>query len=34
LPDCAGIAIGLERLAMIFANVQSIQQIKLITVET
>ena len=30
LPECAGIAIGIERLAMIFANVKSIQELKLI----
>lgn len=33
LGDCAGIAIGFERLAMIFANVTSIGQLKLINIE-
>ncbi|NTU46291.1 EF-P lysine aminoacylase GenX [Candidatus Roizmanbacteria bacterium] len=32
LPPCAGIAIGFERLAMIFANVSSIHELKLIEV--
>lgn len=32
LKDCSGIAIGLERLAMIFANVTSIEQLKLINI--
>lgn len=32
LKPCAGIAIGFERLAMIFANVQSINQLKLINI--
>lgn len=32
LGDCSGIAIGLERLAMIFANVTSIDQLKLINI--
>ncbi|QQG44435.1 MAG: hypothetical protein HYW86_00770 [Candidatus Roizmanbacteria bacterium] len=33
LPWCSGIAIGLDRLAMIFANVPSIQDLKLIDFE-
>ncbi len=33
LVDCAGIAIGFERLTMIFANVQSINQLKLIEIK-
>lgn len=33
LPDCAGIAIGVERLAMIIANVDSINSLKLIKIE-
>jgi elongation factor P--beta-lysine ligase len=32
LPDCAGIAIGVERLGMIFADVSSIQNIRLIEI--
>lgn len=32
LQDCSGIAIGFERLAMIFANVKSIDQLKLINI--
>lgn len=32
LDDCSGIAIGLERLAMIFANATSIDQLKLINI--
>jgi len=32
LQDCSGIAIGLERLAMIFANVDSIDKLKLINI--
>ncbi|MFA6017408.1 MAG: amino acid--tRNA ligase-related protein [Patescibacteria group bacterium] len=32
LRDCSGIAIGLERLAMIFANVKSIDELKLINI--
>ncbi|KKQ02105.1 MAG: hypothetical protein US11_C0001G0064 [Candidatus Roizmanbacteria bacterium GW2011_GWA2_36_23] len=32
LDDCAGIAIGFERLSMIFANVTSIDRLKLITI--
>ena len=32
LPDCAGIAIGIERLAMIFTDTKSITGLKLITV--
>lgn len=32
LVDCAGIAIGFERLAMIFADLQSINQLKLINI--
>jgi len=32
LNDCSGIAIGLERLAMIFANLTSIDQLKLINI--
>ncbi|PIP63895.1 hypothetical protein COW97_00060 [Candidatus Roizmanbacteria bacterium CG22_combo_CG10-13_8_21_14_all_34_12] len=32
LDDCSGIAIGLERLAMIFANLTSIDQLKLINI--
>ncbi len=31
LPECSGIAIGVERLAMIFANVDSIEKLKLIS---
>ncbi len=34
LPDCTGAGIGFERLAMIFADVKSINQLKLINVET
>jgi len=33
LGDCSGIAIGLERLAMIFAGVDSIKKLKLINIE-
>jgi len=33
LPDCAGMAIGVERLAMIFTNVDSINSLKLISIE-
>lgn len=33
LPDCAGIAIGVDRLAMIFADVENIDDLKLITIE-
>lgn len=33
LPDCSGIAIGLERLGIIFADLASIKDLKLITVE-
>ncbi|MDD2483166.1 MAG: hypothetical protein PHE32_01490 [Candidatus Shapirobacteria bacterium] len=33
LPKCAGIAIGVDRLAMIFADVKSINDLKLITIE-
>lgn len=33
LPKCAGIAIGFDRLAMIFANQNSINKLKLITIE-
>jgi len=33
LKPCSGIAIGLERLAMIFADAKSIQDLKLITIE-
>lgn len=33
LTDCAGIAIGFERLAMVFAGVSSIRELKLITIE-
>jgi elongation factor P--beta-lysine ligase len=32
LQDCSGIAIGFERLAMIFANINSIDQLKLINI--
>lgn len=32
LADCSGIAIGFDRLAMIFANVKSIDQLKLINI--
>ncbi len=32
LPDCAGIAIGFERLVMIFSNAKSIQDLKLISI--
>lgn len=32
LPDCAGIAIGFERLAMIFCDVDSIEKLKLISI--
>ncbi len=32
LPDCSGIAIGFERLAMIFANIDSIDKLKLINI--
>lgn len=32
LPACAGIAIGLERLAMLFANVEEIEKLKLISI--
>jgi elongation factor P--beta-lysine ligase len=32
LNDCSGIAIGLERLALIFANLTSIEQLKLINI--
>ncbi|MDO8741821.1 MAG: amino acid--tRNA ligase-related protein, partial [Candidatus Roizmanbacteria bacterium] len=32
LRDCSGIAIGFERLAMIFANIDSIDKLKLINV--
>lgn len=34
LVDCSGIAIGLERLAMIFIGVDSIDKLKLINIET
>lgn len=33
LPDCAGAGIGFERLAMIFSDVTSIDELKLITIE-
>lgn len=33
LADCAGIAIGFERLAMVFAGAGSIRELKLITIE-
>ena len=33
LPKCAGIAIGMDRLAMIFANVTSISDLQLISIE-
>jgi len=33
MPECTGIAIGVERLAMIFANVDSIDKLKLISIE-
>ncbi|MEI6326896.1 MAG: amino acid--tRNA ligase-related protein [Candidatus Roizmanbacteria bacterium] len=33
LPDCSGIAIGVDRLAMIFADVDSIDKIKLVSFE-
>ena len=33
LPKCAGIAIGVDRLAMIFADVKSINDLKLISIE-
>jgi len=33
LPDCAGVAIGFERLAMIFTNLTSIQDLKLVSIE-
>ena len=33
LPKCAGIAIGVDRLAMIFADVESINDLKLVTIE-
>ena len=33
LADCAGIAIGFDRLALIFCNVDSIQKLKLINIE-
>ncbi len=33
LPDCAGIAIGFERLAMIFAGADAIEKLKLIRIE-
>jgi len=33
LPKCAGIAIGVDRLAMIFADVKNINDLKLITIE-
>ena len=32
LQDCSGIAIGMERLAMIFADVNSIDKLKLINI--
>lgn len=32
LPKCAGIAIGFERLAMIFANVESINKLRLVNI--
>ena len=32
LPDCTGAGIGFERLAMIFANVDSIDKLKLINI--
>ena len=32
LPDCTGVGIGFERLAMIFADISSIDELKLITV--
>jgi elongation factor P--beta-lysine ligase len=31
LPECSGIAIGVDRLAMIFANVDSIEKLKLVS---
>ena len=33
LPECSGIAIGLNRLAMIFADVDSIEKLKLISIK-
>lgn len=33
LPDCSGIAIGVDRLAMIFADVDDIEKLKLIFIE-
>jgi len=33
MPECAGIAIGVERLAMIFADVDSIDKLKLVSIE-
>ncbi|MFO0703262.1 MAG: amino acid--tRNA ligase-related protein [Patescibacteria group bacterium] len=33
MPECSGIAIGVERLAMIFANLNSIDELKLISLE-
>lgn len=33
LPECSGIAIGMERLAMIFANVDKLELLKLIVIE-
>lgn len=33
MPECSGIAIGVERLAMIFANVTSIDKLKLVNLE-
>lgn len=33
LPECSGIAIGVDRLAMIFANVDSIEKLKLISIK-
>ncbi|MEI8067741.1 MAG: amino acid--tRNA ligase-related protein [Candidatus Shapirobacteria bacterium] len=33
LPKCAGIAIGMDRLAMIFADVENINDLKLITIK-
>ena len=33
LPDCSGIAIGVDRLAMIFADVEDIEKIRLISID-
>jgi len=33
LPDCTGAGIGFERLAMIFANVKSVSELRLINIE-